>query len=300
MNQPHLLAAVPNGIFGCGESFQLARVRPSQIRSLRHEGGRRVSLFAILIGLWVAAPLNATDVAFWHEYRPTEHDADQTCLLLQFSEWPPAAVGPIERVDSVGNPVLETEGRFGKALKLDGRSGLRCVPTGVFDGGRVSIEAWVKLEQYPDKEGCIVFRPACVDAHSTYDPQADRSKGFALSLDATGALHLDTVNTFYGQRTRTSTDPGAVPLHRWVHLAGICGPGRRLFVDGRELVNQPINWGQGLTVQGDKNLIRNRCMSATTTRAMPASQACWIRCECIAMSTNSGRRKMTRGPIPIG
>lgn len=210
------------------------------------------ALAGAALSLWLAAPLGATDVAFWSEYRPAPHDAEQTYLLLQLNELPLTALGSIQRVELVDSPTLVDEGRFGKALRLDGRSALRCVADEVFEGGRVSIEAWLKLDCYPEREGCIVFRPALVDRHAAYDPEQDRSRGFGLLVDSRGALHLETVNTFYGRRTRTSTGPEAVPLGRWVHVAGICGPGRRLFVDGSELVNRPIDWGEGLVVSGEQ------------------------------------------------
>ena len=207
-----------------------------------------------LAGLLAAGTLHGTDAAFWDEYHPARHDAEQTHLLLQFNEEPLRALGPVERIEQVGHPALAPGGRFGQGLQLDGHSALRCVTTNVFEGGRVSMEAWVKLERYPDKEGFIIFRPARVDQQASYNPEVDRSKGFALLVDARGALHMDIINTFYGTRTRTSTSPGAVPLGQWTHLAGVSGPGRRLFIDGRDAANQSIAWGQGLEVQGEKEL----------------------------------------------
>jgi len=208
-------------------------------------------VLAALAGLLAAERLPATDVAFWNEYRPDKDDAEQTYLLLQFNTEPLAAVGPIRAVEGVGQPKLASEGRFGAALQLDGRSAVRCVPTEVFLGGLVSIEAWIKLDRYPEQEGCLVFRPALVDSDARYDPQRDRGKGFSLLVDSRGGLHLETVNTFYGRRTRTSSEPSAVPLNRWVHVAGICGPARRLLVDGRLVADRPIHWGEGLEVHGD-------------------------------------------------
>ena len=216
---------------------------------------RRAARLAILVSALLGSRASATDVAFWTEYRPDKDDAAKTYLLFQCNATPHAIpAGPVVSVETVGQPTAAEGGRFGKALRLDGRSALRCVMTNVFDGGKVSLEAWVRLERYPEKEGCIVFRRAVVDQNAAYDPKVDLSKGFALAVDAQGALHLDTVNTFYGKRTRTSTGPGAVPLGRWVHLAGVSAGARRLFVDGREVVNKSINWGEGLTVQSEKEI----------------------------------------------
>lgn len=212
---------------------------------------RPMWVLAVFAGLLTAGSLPATDVAFWNEYRPDKDDAEQTCLLLQFNAEPLAAVGPIRSIENVGQPRLVSEGRFGTGLQLDGRSALRCVPAEVFAGGQVSIETWLRLDRYPDQEGCVVFRPALVDSDARYDPRRDRSKGFSLLVDSRGGLHLETVNTFYGRRVRTSSEPGAVPLGRWVHVAGICGPARRLFVDGHAVADRPIHWGEGLEVHGD-------------------------------------------------
>ncbi|MFI5381087.1 MAG: glycoside hydrolase domain-containing protein [Tepidisphaerales bacterium] len=210
---------------------------------------RTLALLFLCCLLFTATAM-ATDVAFWSEYKSTGDDA--VYGLIQFDREPLAGNTGIDIVAPIGNPRWIADGRFGGGLRLDGKSGLRCDMHSVFDGGQVSIEAWVKLAKYPVKEGYIVYRPAAVDQDPAYDPAVDVSKGFALAVDAQGALHLDIVNMFYGKRTRTSSKPGVVPLDRWVHVAGVCGPARRLYVDGHEVADVPIHWGEGLVVQGEK------------------------------------------------
>ncbi|MGA2498704.1 MAG: glycoside hydrolase domain-containing protein, partial [Tepidisphaeraceae bacterium] len=210
----------------------------------------RIPILIFLCGFLTTATAMATDVAFWSEYKATGDDA--VYCLMQFDREPLTGNAGVEKVSPIGQPQWITQGRFGGGLRLDGKSGLRCDMRAVFDGGQVCIEAWVKLARYPAREGCIVYRPAAVDRNPAYSPAVDVSKGFALLVDSQGALHLDTINMFYGKRTRTSSKPGAVPLDRWVHVAGVCGPARRLYVDGHEIADVPINWGEGLTVQGEK------------------------------------------------
>ncbi|HEY3322611.1 MAG TPA: glycoside hydrolase domain-containing protein [Planctomycetota bacterium] len=192
-----------------------------------------------------------TDVAFWTEYKT---DAD-TYLLMPCTDLK-TGEGKIASIDTVGEPTLDPQGKFGSALKLNGRSGLKVMPSEIFPGGFLSIEAWIKLDKLPAKNGYIVFRPAEVDKNPQYDPTHDVTKGFALFVDSAGALHLETTNCFYGSTTRTSSQPGAIVPGKWLHVAGISAQfpdsHRRLYVDGKELVCAGINWGQGLTVSGDE------------------------------------------------
>ncbi len=175
-------------------------------------------------------------MAFWSEYRPDPDDGN-TYVLLSFDGEPVQAGGPVARVETTPGAVVVEEGRFGKGLRLNGRGGVRCQPRAAFAGGLVSLEAWVKLERYPEQNGYVLFRRAAAGA--------GRSQGFALAVDNRGGLHLETVNAS-GRRLRTSSPPAAVPLGKWVHVAGISGPGRRLFVDGRMVADQPLHYGEGL------------------------------------------------------
>lgn len=205
-----------------------------------------------LVVVFLCGAACGTDVAFWTEYQA---DAE-TYLLLQFNGDLKTAAGKVSSVETVGEPVAEPQGRFGGALKLNGRSALKVSSAEIFPGGFLCIEAWVKLDKLPAKEGYIVFRPADVDNDPKYNPERDVTKGFALFVDSAGALHLETRNCFYGTMTRTSSPPGAIETGKWLHIAGISAQfpdsHRRLYVDGKELVCTGINWGQGLTVSGDE------------------------------------------------
>jgi hypothetical protein len=212
----------------------------------------RLSLHIALAVLWALAPLTqlfATQTAFWRPYQADE----ATHLLMHFDEPDFAkAEGEGGQAELVGDAARAAEGRFGGALRLSGAGAVKVAPKAVFRGGAVSIEAWLKLDRYPEKEAFVVCRPAVVDQDPRYEPERDRTKGFSLLIDSKGALHLETVNLFYGKRVRTSSEPGAVPVGQWVHVAGISAGYRRLYVNGREVASAAILWGEGLAVHGDE------------------------------------------------
>lgn len=193
--------------------------------------------------LWAASFAGATQTAFW---RPYQGDP-QTYGLVHFddSSMAPAAV-PLAAGQVVGPAGLDPAGRFGGALRLQGQGAVRFTPTEPFTGSQLSLEAWVKLERYPEKEAAIVWRSAMVDNDAAYDPQVDRAHGFALLVDAQGAFHLQVTNTFYGWTTRTSSPAGVVPLNQWVHLAGISGGYRTLYLNGKAVTSVATEWGRGL------------------------------------------------------
>ncbi len=191
----------------------------------------------------------ATQTAFW---RPCEADGE-THLLMRFE--PPDALradGETGKGELVGDAAATPDGHFGGAMKLAGKGGVKIEPKTPYRGGGVAMEAWLKLERYPEKTAYVVCRPAVVDRDARYDPKVDRTNGFGLLIDAQGALHLETTNLYYGRRTVTSSPAGVVPLGKWVHVAGISAIYRRLYVDGREVASVAIQWGEGLAVHGDE------------------------------------------------
>jgi hypothetical protein len=199
----------------------------------------------------IVAP--AVECEFWQPYRGAD---EATYLLATFDDDAlPVGTADVGKAQHIGT-VAHADGRFGRALKLDGRGGLRYDAAGIFPGPHIAIEAWVRLSSYPSKRAAIVSRPAQVDGHASYDPAVDVTKGFQLFIDHEGALHLETTNCFYGRATLTSTAPAAVPLGRWVHVAGVCVGHpvayRRLFVDGHEVQAEAVTWGKGLTVSNDE------------------------------------------------
>jgi len=214
-------------------------------------------LIAVFSVLMLHSVCHATDVAFWQAYNPDEDDAANTYLLLPLNDEPiRATAGPIGAVEKSGNVAVVPDGQLGGAIRLDGDGAVRCVPTAIFPGGSISIEAWIKLDKYPEKEACVVFRRAEVDKSAKYDPNVDVTKGFSLIIDSKGALHLEIVNCFYGKRTRTSSPGGVVPLNQWVHIAGISAgfpvSFRRLFLNGTEVAAKPVAWGEGIVVTEDE------------------------------------------------
>jgi len=212
----------------------------------------RSKLRSLLFGglvLCVPALAWSTQTAFW---RPCEADGE-THLLMRFEPPDPLrAEGETAKAELVGDAATASEGRFGGGLKLSGKGAVKVGPNKPYRGGGVAMEAWLKLDRYPEKTAYVVYRPAVVDRDARYDPKVDKTKGFGLFIDAKGALHLETTNLFYGRRTLTSSPPGVVPLGKWVHVAGISAVYRRLYVDGREVASVAIQWGEGLAVHGDE------------------------------------------------
>jgi hypothetical protein len=210
---------------------------------------------AIAVFLGIAATVRAVDTAYWTEYAADPKD-DALFLLMPFTEDLKKAAGPVASVEAVGDAAHAPDGKFGGALRLGGRGALKVTPSGIFPGGHLMVEAWVRLDRYPEKQAFIVFRPGETDHHPQYDPAVDVTKGFSLAVDAKGALHLETRNCFYGSTTRTSSPPGALPPGRWVHVAAVSAgfpvSFRRIFADGKEVAAVPIAWGQGLVVSGDE------------------------------------------------
>ncbi len=209
----------------------------------------RVLAPAFALAAVAAGSARATQTAFW---RPYEKDGE-THLLMRFEPPDPlGAEGETGKAELTGDAAAAPDGRFGGGLKLSGKGAVKVEPKKPYLGGGVAMEAWLKLDRYPDKTAYIVHRPAVVDRDARYEPKVDKTKGFGLFVHAKGALHLETTNLFYGKRTVTSSPAGAVPLGKWVHVAGISAVYRRLYVDGREVASVAIQWGEGLAVHGDE------------------------------------------------
>ena len=209
-----------------------------------------------LVLLASAAAAWAVDVAYWSEYAVDPKD-EHLFLLMAFNDGDlRKAAGAVASVEAVGDAAPAPDGKFGGALRLGGRGALKVTPSGIFPGGNLMVEAWVRLDKYPDKQAFLVFRPGETDNNPQYDPAVDVTKGFSLAVDDKGALHLETRNCFYGNTTRTSSPAGALPPGRWAHVAAVSAgfpvSFRRIFVDGREVASVPIAWGQGLVVSGDE------------------------------------------------
>ncbi len=204
------------------------------------------TLSILLVLLVLASSALAVQTAFWRPYTADQY----TYALIHFdADNPTRAEGKCGAGEIVGQVAFDPNGKFGGAVRLDGQGVVKFMPAELFPGGRISIEAWVKLTRYPENEACVVFKPAIVDANPQYDPKVDRAHGFALIVDSKGALHFQVTNTFYGYTIRTSSAPGVVPLNQWVHLAGGSGglgSYRRVYLNGRELAAIAVEWGQGL------------------------------------------------------
>ncbi len=210
------------------------------------------------LACWIVVVLSvvnarATETEFWRPYS----GPDEAAYLLAplDDDALPAGSAKVTKAEERGHVEL-VEGRFGRGLHFDGSSSVRYATGEIFPGGYISIEAWVKLDRLPEKRAYLVHRPARVDPHAAYDPEKDLTKGFGLFVDGEGALHLEITNCGYGHTILTASKPGAVPVGRWVHVAGISAnfpiSHRRLFVDGGEVASEAITWGKGLIVHGEE------------------------------------------------
>ena len=215
-------------------------------------------IYVFLCMFFLGAPciIQATDVAFWNEY--SEDKDPRVYLLMQSNKGSlKEATGQVTSVEVTGDATVDGNGKFGTALALGGHGAVKVTPSATFPGGFICIEAWIKIDRYPEKDVCIVFRPAEVGKSSQYDPSVNVTKGFALMIDPKGALRLETRNLLYGPRTAKTMSPeGVVPVGRWVHVAGISAVfpvgTRRLYIDGKEVASVPIGWGEGLMVGNDE------------------------------------------------
>ena len=134
--------------------------------------------------------------------------------------------------------------------------GRSAVPSKIFAGGHLAVEAWVKLDRYPAKEACLVFRPATVVPGKPYDPQVDTTKGFALLVDAQGRLHLETTNCVGKNRAGLRA-----PQARYPWDAGSTWPesttrsrsaSAACLSTGALSSEKTIEYGEGLMVGGDE------------------------------------------------
>jgi len=165
--------------------------------------------------------------------------------------------GKIKNVEVKGDVKLK-EGKFGNCAEFDGKGFIEYETDEIFPGGYISMEAWIKVKKYPEDKAYIIFRPARVDKSAKYNPEVDKTKGFSLYIDSKGGLHMAITNTFYGRTTITSSPEGTIPLNKWVHIAGISAnfpvSFRRLYLNGKEIVAKPIEWGQGIVVHREEEI----------------------------------------------
>ena len=96
-------------------------------------------------------------------------------------------------------------------------------PTGTYP---LSVEAWVRLDAAPAGEAVVVDRPLV----------AGQTGAFRLSVDKACRLKASWRNYQKGAPAmQTATDPGAVPVGRWVHVAFVYQWGNTfvVYVDGQ-------------------------------------------------------------------
>ncbi len=193
--------------------------------------------------------MTATDVAFW---KPYEVDAT-TYALIHFDD-PELKIiaGKVAGPGKMSGTIApRPEGKFGASAHFDGSGYLSFPmeamnPVAMWDhpvAGALSLEAWIKLERYPEKgkTSIILLRPN----------NKGQSSGFSLSVDAEGALCMD-MRGFGRPAASARGTPGTIPLNQWVHVAGISCGGHlsvnndTLYVNGAEVFR-----GSGSGAGGD-------------------------------------------------
>ncbi len=202
---------------------------------MRHAHGRYVSI--LLVALLSAASSTSlfagTDTGFWAPYEAEPG----TYLLLPFDGAATfaRAEGAAGKAQAVGRPVYRADGKLAGAAELDGASGWRVDMAQPYDSGYLSLEAWVNLSAYPGETAFLIDRPGT----------AGRSAGWALWVDAKGALHFRTEHPATGKGHTSSTEDGAVPLNRWTHVAAVQNESRAFFINGERVATDFLQRGDG-------------------------------------------------------
>jgi hypothetical protein len=173
----------------------------------------------------------AVDSSFWKPYEADEW----TYCLNHFDK-----ISKNEEL--LGGAKIVNLGKFSKALKLNGKDALKINNDKPFTGGIVSVEAWMKLEKYPDKKAYILYKPG----------EFKKSKFFALAINSDASIQLETTNCDRRKKQIyiVKSKQGVVPLNKWTHIAMIIAPfpkaRRMLLVNGQEIICKNLEHGTGI------------------------------------------------------
>jgi hypothetical protein len=137
----------------------------------------------------------------------------------------------------VGGATRTASGRFGKALTLDGASGMVTVP----DDSTLRLSSGMTLEAW--------VRPSALSSASSILTK-DQTGGFSYSLLANTAANVPSANVFTTSAL-AAAGPASLALGTWTHVAETWdGASVKLFIDGAEVASQPttgslaVNAGQ--------------------------------------------------------
>jgi hypothetical protein len=114
-------------------------------------------------------------------------------------------------------------GAVGQAFSFDGTNDAQIPDDPALHlGSAYTLEAWVHLNNYPAALGTIVGKP-----------RADGASGYRLDVDASGVLGVGMNDGTYNWSTASAPASFTVPLHTWVHVAGVrSGNTVALYVNG--------------------------------------------------------------------
>lgn len=207
---------------------------------------KRLLLFFLFTSILFSA---TTPVSFWRPYKPNKW----TYCLFHFDDTykPEGNIDKSLKIKIYGNPELKS-GKFKNALSLKEGDKIEILSEAIFNPvghhcAGISVEAWVYIEKYPEKEGYIIYRPH----------KKNTTKGFKLGITNEGRIFFDVTNTKekYNRTTRTQTSPGVVPLEKWIHIAatnhGYPVGKRRIFLNGKIVEERISAWGEGIVVYDD-------------------------------------------------
>ncbi len=213
-------------------------------------------IFLFLISIVFVSISFATSTAFWRQYKlkPVKgyypygpkgvYYGPYGLFPLNspnFSDY----TGFISGVEKIGEVSYSSQGRFkGGCAVFNGKGAIKYITSKVYPSTQISIEAWIKVKQYPEDKGYIVYREPVVPGGTNY--KLNKTCGFSLYIDSQGRLNLSVTNIFYGYTITTSSPAGVIPLNKWVWVAGISGTFRDLYVNGKLVTQKGVSWGQGL------------------------------------------------------
>ena len=193
-------------------------------------------------------PVSGTNPVFWSEYNSSlfSHDPN-VYALFDFDTSSPSypSYGNFTNVAS-SDALIEPNGRFKSALKLQGRGYVNFLPKNPLDKNDLALDAWIKLDRYPasGKRAYIFFKAPLVDNNPLYNEVNDKSNGFSLWIDENGRIIFTVTNTFYGYTTNCTTLPATVPLGEWFHIGAIVDETKRIYINGR-LVQRTLHYNYG-------------------------------------------------------
>jgi hypothetical protein len=198
----------------------------------------------ILVSLIFTSLSFATQTAFWKPYTAGSH----TYGLFPFNR-PDFSdySGDIKGVKIIGNVNYYSKGKFRGCARFTGNGAIEYIPSKIYPGGTVSIEAWIKINKYPTHNAYIVYRPSEL---------ATATKGFSLYIDPKGGFKIAIRNAL-GYKTITSSPEGIIPLNKWVWIAGVIADwpitNKILYLNGKQIVRVPMKgWMDNLLTIRDE------------------------------------------------